>query len=203
MNAFLTIYNVSKTPDIDTTIYNRICVKNEPFWDKSQRVMKILLFILIFTFSIEALIAQKTTPFFRRYPVKEMFNGKPARLNLNSSAQVRLFRTMLSDIAKKGANFAGHYAVGYWGCGTECIRIGVVNLKTGRAYVSPFYASVGISFRKKSRLLIVAPEEQIRELYNNAAPDYLHPRYYIVRDDKLVLIHPKSDIGKKGENYWK
>ena len=93
--------------------------------------------------------------------------------------------------------------IGYWGCGTECLRIGIVNLRTGRAYVSPFFASVGIAYQLDSRLLIVTPQEQIKELYGDDAPEYLHPRYYVLRGDKLVLAYPRADIGDAAETYWK
>jgi hypothetical protein len=164
---------------------------------------RLLLIILIIPVLAGASVAQKKAPRFEDFPVAGRSSGKPSRLNLSSHAQARMFRTMLRDVAKKGANFAGHYAIGYWGCGTECVRIGIVNLRTGQAYVSPFYASVGLAYRANSRLLIVAPQEQIRELYGDGGPEYLHPRYYLLKGDKLVLIYPKSEIGAEAETYWK
>ncbi len=164
---------------------------------------KLLLVILIIPALAGASVAQKKEPRFDDFPVAGRSSGKPSRLNLSSHAQARMFRTMLRDVAKKGANFAGHYAIGYWGCGTECLRIGIVNLRTGQAYVSPFYASVGVAYRADSRLLIVAPQEQIRELYGDDAPEYLHPRYYVLRGNKLVLVYPESDEARESEIYWK
>ncbi|MEJ7575951.1 MAG: hypothetical protein WKF74_02980 [Pyrinomonadaceae bacterium] len=131
------------------------------------------------------------------------FRGKPARVNLRSHPKARMFRTRLRETAKQGANFAGHYAVGRWGCGTECIRIGIVNLRTGQAYVSPFYASVGVVTRVDSRLLVVAPAEQIKEQYGDDAPDYLHPRYFVWRKNRLVLIYPESDKGYEEDPFWR
>jgi hypothetical protein len=168
-----------------------------------ERFMKTIL-LLVFVISLSAVVsnAQTKAPRFDDYRVVGRFSGKPARVDLRSHPQARMFRTMLRDIAKKGPNYAGHYAVGYWGCGTECLRVGIVNLRTGWAYVSPFYASVGIAYRPDSNLLIVAPPEQIKELYGDAAPEYLHSRYYILKGSKLELIYPKSDIGDEAETYW-
>jgi hypothetical protein len=127
------------------------------------------------------------------YRVWGRFSGKPARIDLSSHPQARIFRTMLRDVARKGANYAGHYAVGYWGCGTECVRIGIVNLRTGRVYVSLEHTAIGIAHRPTSRMLIVAPPEQIKELYGDDVPAYIYPRYYVLKGNKLVLIYPKAN----------
>jgi len=165
---------------------------------------KSLLIILASLALAGSVLAQrKSPPSFDDFRVTERFKGKSASVNLRSHPQARIFRTMLRDTAKLGANFAGHYAVNYWGCGTECIRIGIVDLKTGKAYLSPFYASVGIANRVDSRLLIVAPPEQIQETYGNDAPEYLRPRYYVWRNDRLVLIYPNSERCTEAETFWK
>jgi hypothetical protein len=165
--------------------------------------IKQILTLLIISLSAVTSYAQGKAPRFEDYRVVEKFGGQRARVNLRSHPQARMFRTMLRDIARKGPNYAGHYGVGYWGCGTDCLRVGIVNLRNGRAYVSPFYASVGIAYCRNSRLLIVAPREQIKELYRDGGPEYLHPRYYLLKRNKLVLIYPKSDIGAAAETYWK
>ena len=43
-----------------------------------------------------------------------------------------MFRTVLRNGMKWGPNFAGHYAVVVWGCGTSCSSFAVVNLRTGQ-----------------------------------------------------------------------
>src|SRR5206468_3020486 len=71
------------------------------------------------------------------------------------------FRTMLRKTFRKGQMFAGHYVFGYWGCGT-CIRIGIVDLLNGRAYVSSYMVSSAqgvYSMRPNSRLLMVHDAE--------------------------------------------
>jgi hypothetical protein len=163
-----------------------------------KHFLTILLILLVLAGPASA--QRKSTPSFREFPVTKGFTGKPARVNLRSHPHARMFRTMLKDTAKMDANFAGHYAVNYWGCGTECIRIGIVDLKTGRAYVSQFFASVGVATRIDSRLLIVAPPEKIKEIYGDDVPEYIYPRYYVWRNNRLILIYPKSE---KDEIFWK
>jgi hypothetical protein len=50
----------------------------------------------------------------------------------------RRFRTVIRDWARKGPNFAGHYAIAEWGCGTGCVQMAVVDLQSGDVYDGPF-----------------------------------------------------------------
>jgi hypothetical protein len=60
--------------------------------------------------------ASEKTPQFADYPVNRIFHGVPVAPKLLTPGQRRL-RTMIRQGTKKGANFAGHYAVAEWGCG--------------------------------------------------------------------------------------
>ncbi len=126
-------------------------------------------------------------PRFEDYPVKEVFNRIP-HLPILVTPEQRLFRTRIREGVEKGwgvwingawgeernlpgPNFAGHYIVIVWGCGTACIRMAVSNAETGAVYDPPvsykgfalpmlvFPNSVGraadVEFRKDSRLMIV------------------------------------------------
>lgn len=162
---------------------------------------KVLAFFLIlFSLLGNAPAQRKSSPRFEDFPIAEKFRGNPASVNLRSHPYARMFRTMLRETAKIGANFAGHYAVNYWGCGTECIRIGIIDLRTGKAYISQFFASVGVASRIDSRLLIVAPPEKIKEIYQEDVPEYIYSRYYVWKNGRLVLIYSASE---KDEVFWK
>lgn len=163
-------------------------------------MMRILFTIIFFGFLPGGIFAQTKTPRFEDFAVSTRFNGKAARVNLRSHPQAGMFRTMLRDAVKKGAAFAGHYAVNRWGCGTNCIRIGIVDLKTGRAYVAPFYASYGVSYRVDSKLLIT--EQPDTTDYFGDDPDRPKPRYYVWRENRLILIYPKQARNDEAENFW-
>jgi hypothetical protein len=62
--------------------------------------------------------ATEKTPEFSDFPINTLFHGVPAAPKVSTPGQ-RRFRTMIRQGAKKGANFAGHYAVAEWGCGTH------------------------------------------------------------------------------------
>ena len=87
-------------------------------------------------------------PRFEDYPVSEVFVGTPAvpkfvtPLEQSYADQIRdgveqgygVFRDGKED---KGANFAGHLIVIQWGCGSPCMRMAVVDARTGDIYYPP------------------------------------------------------------------
>ena len=43
-----------------------------------------------------------------------------------------LYRARLRAAATERPNFAGHYVLTTWGCGTECVMGAAINTRTGR-----------------------------------------------------------------------
>ena len=50
----------------------------------------------------------------------------------------RLYRTRIREAAHDGPNFAGHFAIAEWGCGTGCSGFVIVDLISGAVYDPPF-----------------------------------------------------------------
>jgi hypothetical protein len=75
-------------------------------------------------------------PRFADYPVKEIYKGRIAPVMLDSR-RARMFRSRLREDSRGGVNFAGHYTVVFWGCGTGCAQVAVVDAKTGKVYWPP------------------------------------------------------------------
>jgi hypothetical protein len=73
----------------------------------------------------------KARPMFSDYAVKEESIARPAPVVLSSS-EARRFRSALREAAKAGPNFAGHYTIAGWGCGTSCLDWGIVDARTGK-----------------------------------------------------------------------
>jgi hypothetical protein len=123
------------------------------------------LFICLLLGSIAA--QRGGTPRFEDYGVP-VYKGKRAAVNLNSAKGARMFRTNLREGAGKGVNFAGHYALVSWGCGTGCMDAGIVDLKTGTVYFPKELAGLGVwywqdnpseevlDFKPNSRLLVLS-----------------------------------------------
>ncbi len=119
-------------------------------------------------------LVKSAAPKFSQYPSKPENIIHPARVNLKSNPIARTFRTVLRQGASEGPNFAGHYTVVGWGCGSSCCAIAVVDAKTGNV-ITPDSFSItsgveldaddfepnagagywGLRYRLDSRLLIV------------------------------------------------
>lgn len=101
-------------------------------------------------------------PEFADYPSDEPFWGDPSNVDLKSHPQANNFRTLLQAASKEGTNFAGHYALATWGCGTSCQTIAMVDLVSGRVYFPDFGAALGVGHRADSTLLVVNPPGLVR-----------------------------------------
>lgn len=124
----------------------------------------LLSLLLLCVMSPGGVLAQeRRVPRFTDYPVRGIYRGRPARVVLTPDN--RLFRTRLREAARQRANFAGHYVVTTWGCGTGCRLGAIVDLKTGRVhwlphrlegwpYGEPPYPEP-LEFRTGSRLIVL------------------------------------------------
>jgi len=78
----------------------------------------------------------------------------------------RQFRTQIIQQSWLLPNFAGHFRIAEWGCGSSCVQIAVIDLDTGHVWDGPFstlsYAvpyryeggDTELDYRRGSRLLI-------------------------------------------------
>jgi hypothetical protein len=122
--------------------------------------------------------------------VTNVFKGQPATIKLGSDPQVRQFRTQLRKQAAQGPNFAGHYRISVWGCGSSCQQFAIIDCKTGRVYFPPQLPYVtyvhwngddpGLQFRIDSRLLILNGSPQEEETNGSF--------YYLWTTNQLQLI---------------
>ena len=87
---------------------------------------------------LSAIAAAQVTPRpnFTDYPAKELYPGKAAAPKLTRDQ--RTFRTQIRDGAKSSVEFAGHYTLPRWGCGTGCMSFVVMDSVSGRVYDAPF-----------------------------------------------------------------
>jgi hypothetical protein len=108
-------------------------------------------------------------PAFEDFPAPMDWRGPVAPIKLTTSSE-RMFRTRLSEAMKQPPNFAGHYRVTYWGCGSICTASAIVDLQTGNVYPPPLggngngwdrwisctasFEGAGDDFRVDSRLFI-------------------------------------------------
>jgi hypothetical protein len=89
-----------------------------------------------------------------------VYKGPIAKLNIHSSHTARLFRTVLREGYKKPeVNFAGHYVLVYWGCGSPCKSGAIIDVKNGKVYDIPT-AGEDYDYKPDSRMLFINPPMQ-------------------------------------------
>lgn len=103
-------------------------------------------------------------PMFYEFPAVEQDVGYHAPLL--TAPRATAFRTRLREAASKPENFAGHFRLTTWGCGTGCAQGAVVDHATGRVTFLPAVSGskkLGNDplfdpylFHGDSRLLVVA-----------------------------------------------
>ena len=133
---------------------------------------------------------------FSEFAAHDTFHGKPAPVVLTRSEE-REYRTMIREGAKDGPNFAGHYTIVQWGCGTECLQAAMVDAITGKIYQLPslnarrdsYFFSAWIHFRPDSRLLIMCTN------CIEFAHGHCDQRYFVWNGDGFMEVQrvPKQD----------
>jgi hypothetical protein len=108
-------------------------------------------------------------PRFKEYAVP-VYTGKPAQPTVRADKRSWLFRTELREAAAEGVNFAGHFRLTSWGCGTACFQWAIIDVKTGQVFHPANLASTehqyveeslyeggnhAVHIRPDSRLLVV------------------------------------------------
>jgi hypothetical protein len=165
----------------------------------------------VLTISLWAQSPGSLLPHFEDYEIKEIFKGTPVAPVIETSLQ-RMYRTRIREGVMKGwgvfrdgkeqpgPNFAGHYFIVQWGCGTACLMMVMVDALTGKIYYLPLaigqegnqriglpwfgYSPAEVDFRVTSGLFTMnACPEQSK---NPDAPCYSY--YYLWQHNEWRLL---------------
>ena len=109
-----------------------------------MKIKFVLPIALLLTFSSIG-FAQSPTPTFKQYAVK-VEKPKNIRVNLKSHKNANMFRTNLRNAAKEGVNFAGHYILTTWGCGTNCTQSAIIDARNGQVFFPGELEGAGFGF---------------------------------------------------------
>jgi hypothetical protein len=124
-----------------------------------------------------------SAPAYPTYAVASVSKRAVSKLDLGVDRRARKFKSQLGKAVGQRANFAGHYIVVTWGCGTSCQAVATVDVETGVARVAPFSTSLGSEFRADSRLFVDSPQEAVREMGSNL----FTTRYFVWNEDKKAF----------------
>ena len=136
--------------------------------------------------------AQENKDRFEDFPVEEQKLFGQAPLDLKSHPIGLEFKTVISDAYKQGPNFAGHYTVVIWGCGTSCQEFTIIDDLTGKIYgdyitekLTDGNLSYGLDFNIKSSLLVInSPDSPERDADSESYP----ARYYQWGNNRLLPL---------------
>lgn len=127
-------------------------------------------------------------PRFEDYVVLEKFSGNPAKPVL-SAPEAREYKTRIREAARGGPDFAGHFTVARWGCGSGCVMGAIVDAKTGKVFMLPFLIIMGpgtgseaMTYKADSSLFIVNGSRGEEE-------EAIGPFYYRWDGKSLVLLN--------------
>lgn len=118
---------------------------------------------------------------------------RPVAVELASAPDARKYRTVIRDAASRGPNFAGHFTVAQWGCGSPCKTFAIISARTGHVWMPAMWVGLGVSVRPDSRLLVVDGPEFWSDAWASGPPGApadmpLFAYYFVWRNEQLQLI---------------
>lgn len=158
-------------------------------------------------------LADKKAPNFGAYPVAAPRTSHPPKLDLRSNPIARTYKTVLRRQIARGPNFAGHYRIAAWGCGSSCTMFAIVNLDTGKVITPQGFSHTSgvyfgddiqqavpgsqsrfwlLAFRKDSRLLVVFGDLDEDEKREGAF-------YFVLDHGRLRPVH-STPVAKNCQN---
>lgn len=148
---------------------------------------KYLISLFFALTAISIAHAKSAVPQFRDYPVKSVYMGKTAKLDI-SDPSANMFRTRLRDALKEKPDFAGEYVTTMWGCGASCRMYSFVNKRTGQLLADGFGGDARtedvIATRANSRLLVTQEEH----MDQNYEVDQVTTRFYVLEKSRFKLL---------------
>ncbi|HEX8735472.1 MAG TPA: hypothetical protein VF721_09130 [Pyrinomonadaceae bacterium] len=107
--------------------------------------IRCLLLTVLFLAVASVGLAQSKTPTFKQYSAK-VEKIRNVNVNLRSHKRANMFRTNLRNAAKEGVNFAGHFILTTWGCGTNCSQSAIIDARSGRVFFPDELEGAGFGF---------------------------------------------------------
>src|SRR5512140_2109705 len=94
-----------------------------------KRSVFVIVTVLLLAAGSFAQAAKRPT--FSKYPAA-VEKPRVKSVDFRHDASARSFRTRLTEAFRGGVNFAGHYVLVGWGCGTGCTNGAIIDTRTGK-----------------------------------------------------------------------
>lgn len=127
----------------------------------------ILLLVSASTAAQRSGLASRSRWTFQHYPAVTDFVGRPARPLLDTPLEYS-YRTVIRIQASKGPNFAGHYTLAKWGCGSPCVKFVIIDARSGTVYdpgltfgcANKNGLEASVKFKLSSRLIVATDSSE-------------------------------------------
>ncbi|SRR5713101_262049 len=173
-----------------------------------MKLATLAMLLLAFCLSSFAQVAKDAKlPRFEDFPEAEKWAGSRAKVVLDRPA-VKMFRTQFREASLQPPNFAGYYRIAIWGCGTQCLEGGMMDLATGKVIklptvergkgldywmlCYPAFQPSGIESRADSRLLIIRCANIVRK----DGGSHLRTSYFVFENDSFTKIGEVKGEGR-------
>lgn len=121
-----------------------------------MRIPALTLATLLVTLPATA----ETAPNFAEFPPTASWNGRNAKPKL-VSPDLKAFKTRISNGAKEQPNFAGHYRLVTWGCGSSCLMGAAVDLNSGTVTSIPFSVCCNQAYGEDFEAILIRPGSRL------------------------------------------
>lgn len=135
----------------------------------------------------------KTAYRFEDYAVADSFRGPAPKLTF--STKTKRFRSRLSAAASEPPNFAGHFILTRWGCGTDCQMGGVIDARTGRTTLIPFTVCCSVDTGEDIDMMDFRPDSSLI-LFNGLLDENENggrQHAYVFENGNFILIASDAD----------
>jgi hypothetical protein len=154
---------------------------------------KLMLWHLAALICCMSFVTSANAADFGDFPAEAYRGDVVEQIDLDSHPDAKTFRTRLQAALYGEERFGGHFAITYWGCGSSCQVLAIVDLRNGAVHFGPT-ASLGYDYRDDSDLLVVNPLENIGELNPDApfcvdggSPWATTSHYYVWNGNDFLL----------------
>jgi len=141
---------------------------------ESAFMLRLMTTAIVMVLSAYNADSQTLRPSFSKFPAA-VEKAQARSVNFKNDAAARSFHTRLSEAFRGGVNFAGHYIVAGWGCGTGCISGAIIDARNGKVlwplefnalgvwYDGNNYVDKPVEYRRNSRLLIIRGSPGVKD----------------------------------------
>jgi hypothetical protein len=148
--------------------------------------------------------SSRDTLFFEDFPAADSsVKIRPAPVLLESAPYGQMYRTKLREGAARGPNFAGHYSVVTWGCGSSCQILAVVDARTGKLSSETLLLAQRARYQRSSTLLLADPVDTTVQRPTSPCSSCGTPAFYRWTGERFRPIGdgPHPHLG--GTRPWK